>query len=39
MTTNQNNLDYKIWQLPNYLTSEIAPKKSKYCVCIFVINE
>lgn len=36
---NQEYIDYQNWQLPNYLTSEIAPKKSKYCVCIFVINE
>jgi glycosyltransferase involved in cell wall biosynthesis len=26
-------------QVPHYLTTELAPKKSKYCVCIFVINE
>ncbi|MBL1209093.1 glycosyltransferase family 2 protein [Geminocystis sp. GBBB08] len=39
MTNNQNDLNFHNWQLPNYLTSEIAQKKSKYCVCIFVINE
>jgi glycosyltransferase involved in cell wall biosynthesis len=32
-------LDQKTWDIPNYITSEIAPKKSKYCICIFVINE
>lgn len=32
-------IDINNWQLPNYLTKEIAPKNSKYCVCIFVINE
>ena len=39
MINNQNDLNYQNWELPNYLTSEIVPKKSKYCVCIFVINE
>ena len=32
-------LDQETWDIPNYITSEIAPKKSKYCICIFVINE
>jgi glycosyltransferase involved in cell wall biosynthesis len=27
------------WQIPNYITQELKPKQSKYCVCIFVINE
>lgn len=40
MTTfNQNDLNCDNWELPNYVTSELAPKQSKYCVCIFVINE
>lgn len=39
MINEQKKLDYQNWQLPNYLTTEINPKKSKYCVCVFVINE
>jgi len=27
------------WELPNYITAELAPRQSKYCVCIPVINE
>ncbi|MBD1878307.1 glycosyltransferase family 2 protein [Coleofasciculus sp. FACHB-T130] len=27
------------WEFPNYITDELAPKQSKYCVCIPVINE
>jgi dolichol-phosphate mannosyltransferase len=27
------------WQFPNFAYDEIAPKKHKYCVCVFVINE
>ncbi len=27
------------WQIPHHQIQEIAPKQSKYCVCIFVINE
>jgi glycosyltransferase involved in cell wall biosynthesis len=33
------SLDYNNWELPHYVTCELAPKGSKYCVCIFVINE
>jgi glycosyltransferase involved in cell wall biosynthesis len=35
-------LDYinrQSWQVPNYVTTEFREKKSRYCVCIFVINE
>ncbi len=39
MTNYQRYLDYENWELPNYLTSEFAPKRTKYCVCIFVIDE
>lgn len=34
-----NSLNNDNWELPQYQTSELAPKGSKYCVCIFVINE
>lgn len=27
------------WELPKYITSELMPRRSNYCVCIFVINE
>ena len=34
-----NSQEYKSWELPNYIISELALRRSKYCVCIFVINE
>ena len=34
-----NSSKYQQWQIPNYIKLEISEKKSKYCVCIFVINE
>lgn len=33
-----NSQEYQ-WELPDCITSELAPRQSKYCVCIFVINE
>ncbi len=30
---------YQQWQIPNHTTVEISEKQSKYCICIFVINE
>ncbi|WP_017326275.1 glycosyltransferase family 2 protein [Synechococcus sp. PCC 7336] len=39
MTLDENSLIYKSWELPHYVTSELALKRSKYCICIFVINE
>lgn len=27
------------WEFPDFELSEINPKKNKYCVCVFVINE
>ncbi len=27
------------WQFPDFTLKELAPKKHKYCVCVFVINE
>lgn len=36
---NPNNLFQKDWEIPYYTASEFSPKQSKYCVCIFVINE
>jgi len=27
------------WEFPDFIVDEIAKKKSKYCVCVFVINE
>ena len=37
--TSNNPPKYQQWQIPNYTTVEIREKQSKYCVCIFVINE
>lgn len=34
-----NSSKYQQWQIPNYTKIEISERKSKYCVCIFVINE
>lgn len=34
-----SSLDCNNWELPRYAISELEPKRSKYCVCIFVINE
>lgn len=31
--------DTSNWQIPAYVIEEFFPKKSKYCVCIFVVNE
>lgn len=28
-----------VWAVPEYETHELAPKRSRYCVCIFVVNE
>lgn len=39
MSKDALNITYKNWELPNYTTCELAEKNSKYCVCIFVINE
>ena len=39
MTQDELSLEYKGWELPHYIISELALKRSKYCVCIFVINE
>jgi dolichol-phosphate mannosyltransferase len=38
---NQNYVppESSTWELPNYLTCELKPKQSKYCVCIFAIDE
>lgn len=27
------------WEIPNYKIEQLTPKKNKYCVCVFVINE
>lgn len=27
------------WEFPDFLLEELAPRKHKYCVCVFVINE
>jgi len=27
------------WEFPDFELNELAPKKQKYCVCVFVINE
>lgn len=40
-----NNLQNEIreqnpdWQFPDFVVDVINPKKNKYCVCVFVINE
>ena len=39
MILDELSLEYKSWELPHHATSELAPKRSNYCVCIFVINE
>jgi glycosyltransferase involved in cell wall biosynthesis len=39
MTIDNLPLDYKDWEVPHYVTAQLAPKQTKYCVCIFVINE
>jgi dolichol-phosphate mannosyltransferase len=33
------NQKYQQWQIPNHTTVEIRKKQSKYCICIFGINE
>lgn len=30
---------HKNWQFPEFKVNELKPKKNKYCVCVFVINE
>ena len=32
-------MSFNTWKLPHYTISEIFPRRSKYCVCIFVVNE
>jgi dolichol-phosphate mannosyltransferase len=39
MKTELNSLDVSTWQLPAYETHEFAPRLTRYCVCIPVINE
>ncbi len=34
-----NSPKYQQWQIPNYTTVELSERQSKYCICIFVINE
>jgi dolichol-phosphate mannosyltransferase len=34
----QHKVD-KNWEYPDFEIKELAPKRSKYCVCVFVINE
>lgn len=29
----------KSWKFPDFILDEINPKKSDYCICVFVINE
>ena len=36
---NHNNILKNKWEIPHYITSQLLPKQSKYCLCIFVINE
>jgi dolichol-phosphate mannosyltransferase len=31
--------DISSWEIPQYSIDELAPKRSDYCICIFVINE
>lgn len=31
--------DHPSWQIPEFGATQFSPKKNKYCVCIFVINE
>jgi len=32
-------MDSSNWEVPKYSVTEVSPKRSKYCVCIPVINE
>jgi len=32
-------LNNESWQVPDYKADEIRPKRFKYCVCVFIINE
>ena len=32
-------IEEETWELPEFEKNEFVPKKHKYCVCIFVINE
>ena len=42
--SNQSNYhkiktNHKEWELPEFEVDEFSPKKNKYCICVFVINE
>jgi dolichol-phosphate mannosyltransferase len=39
MKTEITSLDTSTWQLPAYETHEFTPRRTRYCVCIPVINE
>ncbi len=30
---------FTTWEFPDFKVLELSPKKNKYCVCVFVINE
>jgi dolichol-phosphate mannosyltransferase len=34
-----NSSKYQQWQIPNHTKVELSDRQSKYCICIFVINE
>ncbi len=31
--------DSSAWQVPEFTVDELGPKRSRYCLCVFVINE
>jgi dolichol-phosphate mannosyltransferase len=39
MTANDLSTDFQPWEVPNYASTELFHKRSKYCLCIPVINE
>lgn len=39
MTPNYLNSNERHWEVPDYQVNEFYRKRTKYCVCVFVINE
>ena len=35
----KRDFNHREWELPDFSVREFRPKKQKYCICIFVINE
>jgi glycosyltransferase involved in cell wall biosynthesis len=34
-----NDPDSEKWEIPEYRVEELSPRRHRYCVCVFVINE